>query len=152
MICFSLEVNGRRLALAGIPGFAVLSAGLTWVRRKPRGSTKLPDEELDVSLSGLDSNSETDDGSHLWWVNRKVAVGDRIVFEVVESDVSDPPERRSPQYTAEELEKERARSARAYLKAYKRQQAATARRIRELEKAIAAEKTKKSAARKVKRR
>ncbi len=145
MICFALELNGRRLATAGIPGFAVLNAGLTWVQRKPRNS-KAGSSDLELRLGGLDSNSETDDGTHLSWVNETLHVGDRVVFKVLEGEKSDPPKSGRRSFTSGELEKDRARSARHYLKEYRRQRAGLDKRIRGLEKVVAAA-TKKAALR-----
>lgn len=139
MICFALEVNGRRLALAGLPGFAVLNANLTWVQRKPQHAKNLASKELQLHLGGLDSNGDVG-GTHVNWVDQELAVGDRVVFEVVESDVSDPPKKRSTAFKSRELKKDRVRSARHYLKEYEREREILSKWIRECRKTIAAEK------------
>jgi hypothetical protein len=132
MIAFDVKVNGKRACLAGIPGYAVLTAILTWVRRHPR-PPHLPREtsELTLDVSGLESNfSPRDEGKHLRWLTKKVGVGDTITIQVLEREKVDAPRRRYPKASPEQMEKARKRSARHYLREYKL-------RRRELDKRIA---------------
>ena len=93
MICFELQLNGRPLTTAGIPGFAVLTSSVTWVQRKPRHSSALDAKELTLHLGGLDSNSEEADGVHLHSNGKgsgaqsttSKSTGDRELLLIVES-------------------------------------------------------------------
>jgi hypothetical protein len=58
MRAFTLYVNGRKLATAGIGSDGVLAAAVTWVGHVKRGAgTKraIARDEVDVRLGGLDS-------------------------------------------------------------------------------------------------
>jgi hypothetical protein len=143
MICFALELNGRRLKTAGIAGHAVLSSNVTWVQRHPRHAAKLGATELSLHLGGLDSNSESG-GTHLNWVDQKLKVGDRVVLRVLERDRSDPATSQHDEFTSEELDRDRVQSARHYLKEYRRQRVVLDRMIREAEKVIAESNKKKA--------
>jgi len=91
----SLKVlhNGRPLAHAAIPGFAVLSAHVTWVRRDttrfPPGS-KVEAEELLFRVGGLDSNDLKQE-RHVSWATPPLAVGDRVEIQISDDPGSDPP-------------------------------------------------------------
>ena len=64
---------------------------------------------------------------------------DRVVLMVLEGEKSDSPTSRRSAPTSVEVEKDRARSARHYLKEYQRQRAGLDKRIRDLETVIASE-------------
>jgi hypothetical protein len=121
MIAFDVKVNGKRACVAGIPGYAVLTANLTWVRRHPR-PPHLPREssELSLSVGGLEGNvSPHDEGQHLRWLTTDMEVGDTATVRVVEREQVDKPRERYPQASPEQMEKDRKRSARFYLREYK---------------------------------
>lgn len=143
MICFALELNGRRLKTAGIAGYAVLSSSVTWVQRHPRDAAKVGATELTLNLGGLDSNAETG-GTHLTWVDQKLKVGDRVVLRVIERDRSDPATSQHDEFTSEELDRDRVQSARHYLKEHRRQRAVLDRMIRRAQKVIADSNKKKA--------
>ena len=92
MLAFELFVDDRRICLAGMEDWAVMSVILTGVRRRQED----PDDagRLDISAGGL---SETDaDGAayHQRWEKVDLAVGSRVVINLVETDEPDPPIRR----------------------------------------------------------
>jgi hypothetical protein len=66
MICFEVSVNGEKLATARIAGYAVLTAIVTWVRRRGEAAGR-----TDVALGGMDANEEP--GHHLGWPREEVA-------------------------------------------------------------------------------
>jgi hypothetical protein len=90
-----LEVfhNGRRIARAGIPGYAVLSTTVTWVRRDtlrwPPG-TKVKAEDLRFHVGGLDSNDPSW-SRHVEWATPPLNLGDRIEIRVSGDSHLDPP-------------------------------------------------------------
>jgi len=90
---FEVFHNGARLARAGMPGAAVVSVTLHWVRRKqerlPKGGN-IPLEELGFVVGALDSNDPA------WsrivrWKTPTLRVGDRIEVRLSKSQLVDPP-------------------------------------------------------------
>ena len=92
MIAFKVSLNGKHICTAGVRDFGVVSAIVTWVRRKPEKSRdgRSIEEELTADIGGLDS----DVNEHLKWLARRLHLGDRMAVEVVESDSVDKPKRR----------------------------------------------------------
>ena len=92
MIVFKVSLNGKRVCTAGVRNFGVVSAIVTWVRRRPEKSRdgKSIEEELTADIGGLDSDAN----EHLKWLARRLNVGDRITVEVVDADRVDKPKRR----------------------------------------------------------
>ena len=92
MVAFKVSLNGKHVCTAGVRDFGVLSANVTWVRRRPENSRdgESIEEELTADVGGLDSRTR----EHLKWLARRLAVGDRLTIEVVESDRVDKPKRR----------------------------------------------------------
>lgn len=92
MIAFKLSINGEYICTAGVRDFGVLSASITWVRRKGENGRdgKTMEEELTADLGGLDSESK----EHLKWWSQRLRVGDRLSIEVVETKRADKPKRR----------------------------------------------------------
>ena len=92
MIAFKLSINGEYICTAGFPAFGVLSAIITWVRRKPENGRdgQTMEEELTAELGGLDSETR----EHVKWWSQRLRVGDRVSIEVVEAKRADKPRRR----------------------------------------------------------
>lgn len=92
MICFEVSLNGQRLTTAGIPGHAVLSTVITWVRSRHHKEPYRSNGHLDFRVGGLDANSrKREDGKHLEWVQRDLAVGDVVEVRILEAESADPP-------------------------------------------------------------
>ena len=92
MIAFKLSINGEHICTAGVRDFGVVSAVITWVRRKPENGRdgKIIEEELTADLGGLDGESK----EHLKWWSQRLRVGDRVSIEVVDAKRADKPKRR----------------------------------------------------------
>lgn len=92
MIAFKLSINGEYICTAGVRAFGVLSAIITWMRRKAENGRdgKTIEEELTAELSGLDGESK----EHLKWWSQRLRVGDKLSIEVVEAKRADKPKRR----------------------------------------------------------
>ena len=91
MIAFEVSLNGKRACVAGVEGFGVLSAILSWVRRHPekrRGRTA--EEGLTIDVGGLRSE-DSGPGEHLRWLSRSVRVGDRVSIRIVDTLKVDVP-------------------------------------------------------------
>jgi len=91
MLALRVSVNGGKPVTAGFSGPHVLSAIVMSVLRDP-GKTAptgevLPERELEFSLGGLDTTVR----EHVDWANVELAVGAKIVIEVVELGSLDVP-------------------------------------------------------------
>jgi hypothetical protein len=96
MICFEVTLNEKHLTTAGLPGYAVMSTLISWVRSKYRsGSASKPYEELSLHVGGLDSN-EPPGVTTNWIGSRPLRVGDTICIRVAEQETADPPVHRRP--------------------------------------------------------
>lgn len=91
---FEVFHNGRRLARAGIPGFAVLTAALTWVRRNPDrrhyAAKGVEPHELYLHVGGLDSN-DPERERHVRWALPLIRLGDRVEVRIGDDSRVDPP-------------------------------------------------------------
>jgi len=109
MIAFELSLNGRKICTAGVGDHGVLSAHVTWVRRKGREtrSKKAGDEEeeLTTTIGGLISRT----GEHVdWFEPLAVKAGDEVGIKVVKADsVDQPASRRPPDSVSDEQERKR---------------------------------------------
>jgi hypothetical protein len=103
MRAFVLYLNGRKLGTAGVGDEGVLTATVTWVRRKGEHnrSTRAAGvvEELELSLAGL--MTPTDE--HVRWRQRSIKVGDEVRIKVVEVTTVDKPGHRKKRDRAQEL-------------------------------------------------
>ncbi len=96
MIAFEVSINGKRMCTAGIADFGVLSAILSWARRRPENSRdgKNIEEELTFEVGGLDS-TDSAVSEHIKWLATPLQVGDTVSIRVIERDeVEAPGERR----------------------------------------------------------
>jgi hypothetical protein len=84
MRAFKVEVNGKRICVAGVGANGVLSAITNFVGSPARGSS------LDLTVGGL--FTETDE--HATWARIKLKVGDKFVLKVIETDSVDKPRER----------------------------------------------------------
>lgn len=136
MIAFQVSINGERACLAGVDsGRGVLSTTVTWVKRKvPKKLRRKvgPDEDLRISVGGLDPTARVD-GEFVDWVERPLRAGDVIEIRVLDTDRVDPPARRRPSFTTEEIEGERAKSYKSALAQARAQRRGLDRRIARLE-------------------
>lgn len=134
MIAFEVHKNGKRVVVAGVPGYAVLSAIVGWVNRRPRPGLVAPKTELNLSVSGMNSNGEEwEQSTHVRWAVPEVKVGDTIRIRIVESEKVDEPNTEYPTMGKAELNVERKRSAKHYLALYRQQRKALDRQIAHLE-------------------
>jgi hypothetical protein len=107
MLAFELFVDDKRICLAGMEDWGVMSVILSGVRRRKDD----PEDEgrLDVSAGGLSERDDKGLAYHARWPRVDLAVGSRVVINLVETDDPDPPikryesERGSP-FTEEEIE------------------------------------------------
>ena len=119
MIAFDVFLNRKKLARAGMGSDGVLTAMVTWVRRRssrPNGKRRQPQWERDLSFSLAGYKSTNGDvGEHFKWEDRKLKPGDVLTIKVITAARVDEPKRR----TAEDPEFVK-RSQRRYYQRLKR--------------------------------
>jgi hypothetical protein len=80
MKAFSVSINGKRIALAGLGGEGVLSVMVDL-------SSQEHVDRLNMEIGGLIGST----GEQVIWPSPAIAVGDKIVIEIVEADAVDEP-------------------------------------------------------------
>ncbi len=80
MRAFRVEVNGKRICLAGVEKPGVLTAIAAYVEGE-RGT------DLDLSVGGL----LTATNEHVSWARRKLKNGDKIAITIIEASSVDKP-------------------------------------------------------------
>lgn len=96
MIAFRVHVNGKQVAVAGLPGAHVVSSIIGSVvrsdaaRRSWPPDVKFQRKELTFSLTGLISDTQ----EHVNWASFDLKPGDTIQLEVIETEQVDEPRRR----------------------------------------------------------
>jgi hypothetical protein len=92
MVGFRVTVNGELLATAGIEGEHVLSAIInSTAKAQPSGEVH---KDLWMHLGGLVTGALEADRKHVDWLpdrRRSLAVGDKVLIEIVEVETSDGP-------------------------------------------------------------
>ncbi len=129
MICYETWLNGRRLCVAGAPGYGVLGANLSWVKRDPARRRKgeprafFDTEENLLSVGGLFGEEHVD-----WVACRRLRAGDVVRIRVVRRRTADEPVARKPMHPPGSLQamKDYLVKTKAYLPHLRRE-------IRELE-------------------
>jgi hypothetical protein len=103
MPVFHVYLNRKKVSTAGVGELGVLSAHVTWVRRKGEDTrAKRPDsveEELTLYIGGLVTHSE----EHVCWLNRNLDVGDEVIIRVGENSRVDRPRSRQRRDHSKEL-------------------------------------------------
>jgi hypothetical protein len=110
MVVFDVRINGKRVVRAGRPGYAVLTAMLSWLKRRPARGLVPRGSDLGLYLSGSDSNGPVwEDGKNVEWTVPKVRVGDSIAIRILDSKSADPPSTWLPPFSWPEPHKQLAR-------------------------------------------
>ncbi|WP_310467391.1 hypothetical protein [Sphingomonas sp.] len=92
MLAFELFVDDRRICVAGMEDWAVMSVILSGVRRREQD----PDDagRLDIAAGGLSETGADGASFHSRWEKVDLTVGSRVVINLVETDQPDPPIKR----------------------------------------------------------
>lgn len=95
MPAFKIHLNGKKVCVASLEGTGVLGAHVSYVCRKDTPTQRV----LSLHVGGLNSST----GEHLIWQEaHPIAVGDKLMVEVVESARADKPtSRRKPDPAAD---------------------------------------------------
>lgn len=111
MLAFEVSINSEVACVAGLDDYGVITAILSWVRRRSDAEWKFDHEALEFSVGGL--VSDTEDGmEHLDWLNRGLIVGDVVSLRILEVETADEPAKRRREDPKHEEKKERAYYAR----------------------------------------
>jgi hypothetical protein len=110
MLAFEVFVDDRRICLAGMEDWAVMSVILSAVRARHGDAPRKG--ELDLSVGGLTENDADGVAHHARWARLNLSVGCRISVNVVETAQPDHPARRyrsglevqEPAFTEQEIE------------------------------------------------
>lgn len=108
MICFDIDLNGKRLCRAGVGESGTIYSSVLWVGGSPhspkhRGRTNSGVLELGVTgaLGSLERQV------HRQWVERQLRPGDTVSIRIVNADSADRPRREQVIATASTRELER---------------------------------------------
>jgi len=91
-MAMEVTLNGARLCSAGVGTEGVLTAILTWVRR--RGEEN---EECNLSVGGMNWSA------HVRWLQENLRVGDEVGFKILDLAEVDSPSVTEPFRPAEDL-------------------------------------------------
>jgi hypothetical protein len=83
MTALEIQVNGKKVCVAGKEGLNILSAAVTWLKTR---------KVWDLRVRGITDQEGFEE--HLSWLDRQLGPGDSITIAVVETDGSDGPQRR----------------------------------------------------------
>src|SRR5215203_5515573 len=87
MICFDVELNGRRLCVAGAEGNGVLTTSVGWYVGSNPAPGLAESGYSFVMVSGLIKDQ------HMRWadVHNELQIGDAVTIRVVSGDAADVP-------------------------------------------------------------
>ena len=92
-------LNGKRIAIAGVNSFGVISAGVTWARRNPADVTAKmrADKEFnegdflreicELDITGLDAVKD----KHVSWAHGILQPGNEVTVRILAAGPFDPP-------------------------------------------------------------
>ena len=92
MVAFEVFRNNKRLCVAGVGDFGVLTACVTWVahrsekleRWKTKGVSQQQPTDLNLQVGGLQDDARAS-ALHLRWTDATLQVGDKIKIHVVDA-------------------------------------------------------------------
>jgi hypothetical protein len=88
MLAYSVTINGRHVATVGMKEDGLLFLKASWMRLKDAEGISFPNEgDAQFTISGL--RDKTDE--HLDWYSKKLTPGDKVVLELVQTNVVDAP-------------------------------------------------------------
>ena len=88
MLAYRVIVNGNHVATVGMKEDGLLFLKASWMRLKDADGLSFPDEgDAVFTISGL--RDKTDE--HLDWYFKELTLGDKIMLELVETDIVDAP-------------------------------------------------------------
>lgn len=108
MICFQVEINGKKLCTAGVGEFGVLTTVLSLVRdRQQARSVGEGTAKAQLKVGGTTSLSDNVD-ENVEWTSSSLNVGDEVRITVTDQVQPDDPTQRTIRDPALELERTKA--------------------------------------------
>lgn len=102
MDAIKVTINEEAPVVAGIAGHGVVHAIVTWLSRSDATDPTHETPEFDISISGLEPGV-----ANVTWLDRTLAVGDRLLVEIVEVPTADKPITRKKIDVAKDERRER---------------------------------------------
>ncbi|MGZ8920755.1 MAG: hypothetical protein ACXW3L_07215, partial [Limisphaerales bacterium] len=103
MLVFQVYLNGKKVSTVGVGDLGVLSAHVSWVRRKGEQTrakkSDSVEEELTLHVGGLSSPTQ----EQMRWLDRDLKIGDEVRIIVAEDSKINPPRSRERRDRAKEL-------------------------------------------------
>jgi len=88
MLAYRVTVNGDHIATVGMKEDGLLFVKASWMRLKDAEGISFPNEgDAVFTISGL--RDKTDE--HLDWYSKELTPGDKIMLELVQTDIVDAP-------------------------------------------------------------
>ena len=108
MICFQVEINGKKLCSAGVGEFGVLTTVLSMVRNRHQAGLDVEDRgQAQLKVGGTASLSDSVD-ENLEWASSSLNIGDEIRIIITEGLEPDDPVQRTTRDPSLELERTKA--------------------------------------------
>lgn len=105
MICFQVEINGKKLCTAGVGEFGVLTTVLSLVRNRQQAHSVGEDTvEAQLKVGGTTSLSDSVD-ENVEWTSSSLNVGDEVRIMITDQLQPDDPTQRTTRDPALELER-----------------------------------------------
>jgi len=101
MIAFEVSINGKKGTTAGVGDYGVLSAIVSWVKRRVDGS-----EEMTFEVGGLISDDRQTE--NLRWLCENLNIGDEVTIRIVEVPQVEPASERKARSGQDDAEAEKA--------------------------------------------
>jgi len=95
MIAFQVEIDGERVAVAGVDDWSILAMHITGSRGDPTaafGSFRA--DRVGYSVGGLSKPDAQGVCHHFRWKDRDLSVGSKVVLTIVDVETPDPPIKR----------------------------------------------------------
>ncbi len=108
MICFQVEINGKKICTAGVGDFGVLTTVVSFVRNRKQ-NRPAPDGAGQVKLD-VSGTASLSDGveENVNWAGSTLNVGDEIRITLVDAIQADEPVQRTTRDPVLELERTKA--------------------------------------------
>ena len=107
MICFQVEINGKKLCTAGVGEFGVLTTVVSLVRNRQAHSATDDIPEAQLKVGGTTSLSDNVH-ENVVWTSSSLKVGDELRIVITDQLQPDDPTERTTRDPALELERTKA--------------------------------------------
>lgn len=92
MLAFEVEIDGRKVVLAGVEDWSILNLTVTASRFEPEAP--VPGGWLDARVGGMSLPDEEGIRHHFRWATHQLRIGSTITMQIVDSATVDMPLKR----------------------------------------------------------